>query len=154
MSMQEQAIEPISAADAEQRAFQGMDNEQLIKRWTTAQTEMIFYQERMGRVEMELRLRMDADGATALSHPDYIIDIKRDDPTYDQEKLYGLKELVGPEEWERVYTAPTTKPVPAKIDMTVLKGCVKFNAAIGEGIEAAKNEAGPGRLRIRPRPKK
>jgi len=127
------------------------DNDQLLKRWRLAGDEIAHLRETMGRIEMELKRRIEEDGGTAIHHPDYTVKIEGAYPVYDQPVLYTAKEYIPPDEWDRLYTPATTKPVPAKINMTLLKSFRKYHRRIGEILEAAKLPVGPGTLRIKPK---
>ena len=125
------------------------DNDQLLKRWEMAGDEIAFLQETAGRIEMELKRRIEEDGGTELSHPDYTVKIEEPYQLYLQPLLYTTKEYLTLVQWDRVYTPATTKPVPSKINMTILKSFRKFNRRIGEIIEAAKLALGPSKLQIK-----
>lgn len=132
------------------------DTAHLVSEWGTTETALSYLKGIKGRIEMELMHRMEADGAKEVYHPDYEVKLEYPAPTYDDGILFGLRELVAPEEWAKGYTPEHQITVPGRCNMTVVKGWRKFGAAVGELIERAKVPLSPGtgRLRIKAKEKK
>ena len=128
------------------------DNPDLISAWAAAKECLEEHRERMGRVEMELRRRMDQDQATELFHADWVIKIEPAKPEYNQPKLIAkLEEALPPECFEDCYVAEAVKTVPAHINMTRAKKYRSLGAEVVEAIEESLLDPMPGRLRINPR---
>lgn len=123
-------------------------DEELVIQWAIHREAEHADKERRERVEVELERRMRERGATAILHP--FFDVRLETPySLDAEALRPLAELIPPEEWERGFSEAheETIQVPAKADLRVVKGWIKFGAAIAERIEQAK-VAGLPRLRV------
>ena len=146
MTQQEQAVRRPGVLDIVQ-----LDTDQLMRQWQKASDEVAAYQETVDRIEMELGRRMRMDGATETPHPHYTIKIQPPYKEWDLSHLFTASELIPIDRWRDLYTPPTTRPVPPKINMTKLKACRSLNRRIGEIIDEAEKPSGPGKLRIRPK---
>jgi hypothetical protein len=115
------------------------ETDALVGAWVMASKEAKEWRERVGRIEWELTRMMQADGATALSHPSYEVKLTYR-PTYDYTKLAGLRELVPEAELGRSYTPEheETVTVPARWDMRKALTLKKFGAGVAELLERAR----------------
>jgi hypothetical protein len=115
------------------------ETEALVGAWVEASKEAAEWRERVGRIEWELTRMMQADGATALSHPDYDVVLKYR-PTYDPAKLAGLRELVPESELGRAFTPEHTETVTvaARWDMRKALTLKKFGADVVAVLEGAR----------------
>ena len=128
--------------------MQSLDNQELLDKWIGAEIALKFWAEERDRIELELRQRMEAEGATALIHPRLFCELRYPSPTYDFGKLRGLAELVPLEELAKGFTpAHWGEPiwVEDKWNMTKIKPLAKYGAAVGEIIAGA---AIPGTPRL------
>ena len=116
-----------------------LDNQQLLDKWEVINAGFQYYKEIRDRLELELRQRMEAEGATAIAHPDLLCELQYPSPTYDYGKLRGLAELVPPEELAKGFTPAheETRVVPDKWNMVKIKPLAKYGAAVAEIIEGA-----------------
>ena len=111
----------------------------LVEAWVIASKEAAEWRERVGRIEWKLTRMMQADGATALSHPSYEVKLTYR-PTYDHAKLTGLRELVPEAELGRAFTPEhqETVTVPAHWDMRKALTLKKFGGGVAELLEGAR----------------
>ena len=116
-----------------------LDNQQLLDKWEVINAGFQYYKEIRDRLELELRQRMEAEGATAIPHPSLLCELQYPSPTYDYGKLRGLAELVPPEELAKGFTPAheETRVVPDKWNMVKIKPLAKYGAAVAEIIEGA-----------------
>ena len=132
----------------EEYDFVLLDNNQLLLTWELNNKMAAICTSWTARIEFELKLRMEADGATAIAHPLLTCELKTPSPTYDTGKLRGLAELVPPEILATGFTPahPETIMVPDKWNATKFKAWVKYGDAVAQVISDA---AIPGTPRVR-----
>lgn len=138
------------------QVFEKYDSHQLLDIWAIVESKEAEQRQQRERIEFILRQRMEADGATAIPHPDLTCELKSPSPTYDLGKLRALAELVPPEEMAAGFTpAHWSDPVwvEDKYNMTRIKTLVKYGDAVAHVINAAVIP-GPARLSIKRREQK
>lgn len=133
--------------------LQDATDDDMVIGWAQANEDERRARELKQRIEMELERRMTAQGATAILNP--FFEVKLETPaTLDPEKLRPLAELIPPDEWKRGFTEAheerITTQVPARADLRVVKGWIKYGVAIAAGINAAKVYGQP-RVKITPK---
>ena len=124
-----------------------MTNDELLDVWANADGVVKRWVEKRDRIELKLRQRMEAEGATAIAHPTLTCELKAPTPTYDYGKLHGLAELVPPDVLATGYTPPheETVTVPERWDARVFKTWAKYGAGVARVINDA---AIPGTPRL------
>ncbi len=107
----------------------------------------------LGRIDHELQVRMEADRATAIDHPEYDISLKPSSAKYDPGKLQVIFEYVDPATVESsgAYAPEHQETVPASWNMTKAKTLTKFSGHVADIIAAARIE---GRPKFEFKPKK
>ncbi len=100
-----------------------------------------------GKIMHTIQVRMEADRAKAIDHPDFTVELKPSSVSYDISKLMGILELIDPKlaESSGAYTPEheKTTTVPATWNMTKAKPLAKFNGEIGDLINQARIEGRP-----------
>ena len=130
--------------------YDGLDNDALIDLIARDRRVEAVAQESADRAEYALLTRMQADGATAIAHPKYEVELRRAQPTYDTGRLAALRELIPPDEVALGYTPEHEEVVVVaeKYDMRIVKGWTRFGQAVRDVLEGAAITGAP-RLRIR-----
>ena len=95
------------------------------------------------RIDYALTKHMEADDATAISHPDYNVALEPPAPKYDPGVLRRVFEYVQVTDLTDAgaYTSEHLETVPDKWNMTKLKPFAKYHGNINGIIEDAKIEA-------------
>jgi hypothetical protein len=126
------------------------DTAKLVEEWGAAKGAVAHLRAIQGRIEMELRRRMDQDEATEIYHPDWEVKIEGGAPVYATDKLIaGLQEALPPELFETCYIPEVTPPpIPAHINMTKAKPLRRLGAEVAAAIDGAVLPPLPGKLRI------
>lgn len=123
----------------------------LIGAWAEASREAAEWRERLGHIEWELTCMMQAEGATALSHPDYEVRLASR-PTYDYGKLAPLRELIPQAEIDKacIPEHKETVTVPEKWDMRTALTFKKFGRDVEAILDGARVDGEP-RISIKPK---
>ena len=134
--------------------FADLDTNELVTLIGRQQDAVREMADALHRMEYALQRRMEADGATAIPHPDYVVTLKRP-VVWDRTKLAALGELVPPDILATCFTPrhEETVIVEAAYNMTVGKTLGKYGRAVQEVLDAAKGE-GPARLSVTARKEK
>ena len=133
--------------------IEGMDMARLVEDWADYTKTIASMREMLAMIEMEITKRMRADGATAVAHDDFTVELAGT-PKYDESKLYAVLEYIPRADLIEAgaYTPAheETVQVPEKFNATKLKPFGKFGADIREVIEDARWISNP-RLKIKPK---
>ena len=95
------------------------------------------------RMKLVLSGWMQSQGATVLDHPTLKVTLPAGKASYDLSRAHHLKEMVSPEDWWKVFTPETTKPVPAKLNGTQLNNLRKRGGDVAEAVESLTMRADP-----------
>ena len=117
-----------------------MTNDELLDAWAEADRSVRWWTEDRDRLEFQIRLNMETDGATAIAHPTLTCELKAPSPTYDYGKLLGLAEFLPSDVLATGYIPMhfETVTVPDRWDARVFKTWVKYGAAVAQVIESAR----------------
>lgn len=121
-----------------------MDIDALVARCADIEAELIRLRDQHQRMEYEIIKRMEAEGATALTHPGYDVELKSK-PEYDRTKLAGLREIVPPDELPKGFTPEhsETVQVPEKWDLRRVLTWKKYGRDAQAILEAATLPGAP-----------
>ena len=129
--------------------YERMDTDSLLQYWLRYTALIARNQENVDRIERELILRMEAEGATEIPHPDFEVKLKRSS-SWDYSRLATLGELVPEAELAKAHTPEheETVVVPDKWDMRKALTFKKFGREVEAVLEAARLLGAP-RLTIK-----
>jgi hypothetical protein len=117
-----------------------MDIETLIADWIRLTNLMHECNDGIGRIEMEITQTMERDGATAIPHDFFNIELKKTF-SYDESKLASLRELISPQELEDagayIPEHILSSTVPARWNMTKTKPFGRYGAEVRDVISSA-----------------
>lgn len=119
------------------RAHASFGNEELLDEWALLRTKCNELHEGMKEIEFVLDHRMKTNRARTIPHGNVACEMGPPTPIID--RLIGLREVVGPEEFKRAFTPAHTEEktveVDDKINMTVVNGWAKQGDHIREIID-------------------
>jgi hypothetical protein len=112
-------------------------NEELLDHWAVFRTQYNWLYKEMEEIKIILDKRMKANRARKIPHS--YVDVDMGAPTAIVDRLIGLKEVVGEEEFNKAFTPAHVEKkevdVPDKISLTVVNGWAKQGDHIREIIE-------------------
>ena len=123
-----------------------MTEDQLIHDIVMLEDTFASVKEQLERKQDSLRKMMEANGATAIAHPEYKVRLETKDEwdTTLGGPLHLLGELIG-HELGKAIIPETTKVTPAKYNMVKIKPMKSFGGKVAEIIEQARV---PGAARL------
>ena len=140
-----------SLTDHERETIQAMDDKELVEMWQGYKDSAAHSRKGSDYIEFILQKRMEDRGASVLPSMTHVVKMERD-YSMDTEALKPLREHIEPAIIDTAYTPATTRPVPEKWDMRIVRLWPKFGEEVAGIIEAAKLWE-PARISIKPKRK-
>ena len=119
------------------------DTKDLLDLWDGIEHQEATHRENRQRVEVELRRRMKAEGATAIPHERLTCELKAGSPDYDYGKLNRLRELLRDDVIQTAWTPAHLEMVPDRWDARTFKTWGKYGNDVARVIEEATIPATP-----------
>ena len=127
--------------------FDLVESEALVAEGLSAQLVLNEARSRLGHIQMELKKRLEADGATEFVAPSGSVRIKEGSATYDQTKLDTLLELLAENELVEkgalTLAHEETVQVARKWNATKLKPFERRGQAVKDAMAAARIPGNP-----------
>ncbi len=126
-----------SLTDEERETIDDQEDKTLVEMWQAYKDSLDYSMLGLQYVEYVLQRRLEDRKATALPSTTHEVKMERR-YSMDTEALKPLREHIDPDIIDTAYTAATTRPVPEKWDMRIVRLWPKFGAAVEAIIEGAK----------------
>lgn len=126
-----------SLTDAERKTMDDQDDKTLVEMWQAYKDSVDHSMLGLQYVEYVLQRRLEERKAKALPSTTHDVKMERG-YSMDTEALKPLREHIDPEIIDTAYTPATTRPVPEKWDMRIVRLWPKFGEEVERIIEAAK----------------
>ena len=119
------------------RVYADWSNDELLNEWRIFRVRYNELYTEMDKMKLVLDKRMKANRARKIAHP--LVTVEMGAPTAIVDRLVGLKEVVGEDEFNRAYTPAHVETkvvdVPDKINLTVVNGWASQGDHIRDIIE-------------------
>ena len=117
--------------------YADFSNEELLDHWAVFRTQYNTLYREMEEIKIILDKRMKANRARKIPHS--YVDVDMGAPTAIVDRLIGLKEVVGEEEFNKAFTPAHVEKkevdVPDKISLTVVNGWAKHGDHVRDIID-------------------